>query len=299
MSRRRRRTVGDPGSLELLLDTITNAFGGIVFLAILIVVLLQTTTDNVEAQPEVDQRDVTVVSLRLQDLEAEIERLELQVKVSDTIAAQLTDPELVAVLKELERQENVRNELRRQQAVISSQLTNLQQNTAEIEREHEELDSRLLRESQTIDRLKMELELERKRRTITSRFPEERSTSKREYNISLRYGRWYVDKLPNGKPNVEDFIIVDGGGRYVTLTPKPYRGKPLTSGKNLSRELLQEVSQRNPNTEYICLAIWDDSYKEFQPLRDYLVSHGFNYRLIPLTDGDEVIYGAVVDAKVQ
>ena len=44
---RRRRSGGDgDDSLELLLDTITNAFGGIVFLAILVIILLQNSSET-------------------------------------------------------------------------------------------------------------------------------------------------------------------------------------------------------------------------------------------------------------
>ncbi|MFM8777733.1 MAG: hypothetical protein ACKOEF_00425, partial [Acidimicrobiaceae bacterium] len=44
MSARRRRT--DDSSLELLLDTITNTFGGILFIAILLSLLLKTGSRN-------------------------------------------------------------------------------------------------------------------------------------------------------------------------------------------------------------------------------------------------------------
>ena len=41
MSRRRRQRTETNSSLDLLLDTICNTFGGIIFLAILVAVLLQ------------------------------------------------------------------------------------------------------------------------------------------------------------------------------------------------------------------------------------------------------------------
>ena len=299
MARRRRLNLADSGSLELLLDTITNAFGGIVFLAILIVVLLQTTTDDIEVQPSYDQLDVVEMTLTLQVLEAERQRLEADQKVSDTVAAKLTDPELALTLQELADQTSVRNKIKQEQSKIVAEIDALKKNSEKIERDLIELDSKLLGESQSVESLKTELESERQQRTIKTRFPEERSASKRSFNVCLRYGRWYVDILPNHQPNLEDFAVLDSGGKYLTVTPKPYRGIPITSGNKLSREVLRALSERDPREEHIAIAIWDDSYQEFQLVREYLVSHKFNYRLLPLTDDDEVTYGDVTEVKVQ
>ena len=66
-----RRCKGHHGSsMDLLLDTITNTFGGVLFLAILVAVLLQITGYNVE-QPEEPQIS-----------EAELRRLETDLSVT-------------------------------------------------------------------------------------------------------------------------------------------------------------------------------------------------------------------------
>jgi len=297
--RRRKRHSVDQGSLELLLDTITNTFGGIVFLAILIVILLQTTPDKIEAQPTQNSPKHAIDFRKLESLKAQIEELELQLRFLDIFAAELSEPDLEATLAELENRTEVHEKLTEEKAVILEQLEKSKDNMESIAQQQQTLDSELASNMQEIEKLQAQLESERKQRTIKVKFSEERSTSKREYNVTLRYGRWYVDILPSGKPNLEDFVMLDTGGEYLTLTPKPNRGKPLTSGNTLSPEVLQELNNRDPKTEYICIGIWDDSFEEFQLLRDYLVNQGFNYRLLPLTDGDTVFYGTVPDAKVQ
>jgi len=60
---RRRRTTEASSSLDLLLDTMTNAFGGVLFLAILLSIQL---------------KDRSVISADLPDFESKITRLELQ-----------------------------------------------------------------------------------------------------------------------------------------------------------------------------------------------------------------------------
>ena len=44
----RRKQQNDNGSLELLLDTICNTFGGILFISLLVVILLNTTSEKIE-----------------------------------------------------------------------------------------------------------------------------------------------------------------------------------------------------------------------------------------------------------
>ena len=46
-----RRAEDDGGSLELLLDTICNTFGGIVFISILVVMLLNFTQEETLPRP--------------------------------------------------------------------------------------------------------------------------------------------------------------------------------------------------------------------------------------------------------
>ena len=299
MGRRRKSNFSDSGSLELLLDTITNAFGGIVFLAILIVVLLETTTDDVGAESGYDQLDVVERRLKIQDLEAEKDRLEVERKFSDKVVAELADPELVATIAELAELKGKRDKKEQQKSTVVDKINALQKNTKSIQQELSQLDADLLNASRAVGELGNNLKSERQRRTVNARFPEERSTSKNAFNLTLRYGRWYVDLLPSSRPNLEDFAVLDEGGEYLTVTPKPYRGKPIVEGDRLSNSFLQYLKQRNPQQDYISVSIWDDSFGEFQLLRDYLVSQGLEYRLIVLTDGDFVVYGAGVDALVQ
>jgi hypothetical protein len=78
MSRRRR---AEDSSLELLLDTITNTFGGILFIAILVALLLQTTGREEQAAgaatpPPMSAAEVAALEVRLEDLRDRVMRLQ-------------------------------------------------------------------------------------------------------------------------------------------------------------------------------------------------------------------------------
>ena len=63
-----------PDSLELLLDTMCNTFGGIVFIAISLIIISQLVSDNINtATPEdIDQQRIEQIKKRVELLEAKI-----------------------------------------------------------------------------------------------------------------------------------------------------------------------------------------------------------------------------------
>ncbi len=103
----------------------------------------------------------------------------------------------------------------------------------------------------------------------------------------------------SGEPNLDDFAVLDEDGDYFTVTPKPYRGVPIGKGQSLPAEIVRQLASKPPSTYYVSFSIWDDSFDEFQTVRDALVAGGYEYRLVVVTEGDEVFYGSVVDPKVQ
>ena len=74
MRRSRRRTKINASSLDLFLDTICNAFGGIMFLSILIAVLAQLRDSQQSKEPvdeALSQSEVDDFSHKLEELQSE------------------------------------------------------------------------------------------------------------------------------------------------------------------------------------------------------------------------------------
>src|SRR5688500_11906818 len=96
----RRRRTQPPDSLDLLLDTITNAFGGILFLAILVVLLMQKNRhrfdSSVNEDPGAPERLAqlrTEIAIRRRTLESQSQ---LMSQLSLTTARELLDELKVA-----------------------------------------------------------------------------------------------------------------------------------------------------------------------------------------------------------
>ncbi len=295
----RRRHFHDDSSLELLLDTITNAFGGILFLALLVVVLLQNSSKTPDALPNVSRTTLSELRTTFQNIETKLVPLRLEVEAREAIATNLADPTLEKVLLKLTQMREERTELIAGTSVVLESISRLQGHSDALDEKGAQLSAEIEAVGVAVGVAQKNLEEERARRKVNSPFPEERTSSKSHIPVTVRYGRWYVDRSPTGEANLDDFAVLDTKGKYLTITPKPYRGIPVVERDSLSKQLERHLSTQDPSSHYIEIAIWDDSFTEFQPLRDYLVQRGFEYRLVVVTQGDVVSEGYVPDAKVQ
>jgi len=289
----------DDTSLDLLLDTITNAFGGILFLALLIVLLLQGTKREPEPQPEFAEVSTETLQRELRLAESKLASLHLQQEASELISSHLKDPGLGQSIEDLLELRIVRDKLRHEVSAILERISDQQQVVENLQERGENLTVSIESIEEALEAIEGELEEERKRRSIAAPFPEERRATKRHFSATIRYGRWYTERNPDGKLNSEDFAILDTSGRYITITPKPYRGAAIADGDRLSDELMAVFRSKDPSQHYVEISIWDDSFLEFQVLRDYLVEKEFEYRLIVVTKGDSVAEGFVPNPQVQ
>ncbi|WP_148073679.1 hypothetical protein [Bythopirellula goksoeyrii] len=281
------------------MDTITNAFGGILFLALLVVVLLQNTSKVHEDVPNISQATLSELRSTLQDIEAKVSSLNLEVEAREAIASNLADPTLESTLSKLAALRQSKSELIRDKSSILETISRLQGQLNSLDEKGELLEAEIEELGSALEITQKSLEEERARRKINSPFPEEKASSKAHIPATVRYGRWYLSRDPDGEFNLDDFVVLDNSGKYLTITPKPYRGIPIVQGGKLSKRLLEYLSKQNPASKHIEISIWDDSYLEFQHLRDYLVERGFEYRLIAVSQGDEVVEGYVPNPQVQ
>lgn len=293
-------------SLELLLDTICNSFGGILFLTILMALLLKVSAPKSEL-PLVDQaaqHELLQHETQLKEALATLDSLRDTLQVQGNTYDRLIDPNIAEKYQELREQEKRRDDLKREvfelgrtiaTATVSlDQVTQQQQNTkAEGERLRSEVSSR-----------RQELDDTIRRQTKTIHPSRTRSTSKTEFGLVVRYDRIYVlFNEDRGRLfrtlNHDDFLIVASKDGVDIATPKPYRGIPIEEGPQLRGTLAQLLGGRSPQTHYVVLAVWADSFDSFGPLRDALVAAGYEYRIVPFEPEDMLHFGPVDDPQVQ
>lgn len=292
-----RRRAAKQDSLELLLDTICNTFGGVLFIAILVVMLLQQTGKGVSPPPPVtvSPEKLHDLSQQITELTAELTRLkanrESQVSIVDSFSTEevreLIQRRRELAVKETELQVKA-NELLAQNAKLAAHV---EADRAENSKVKQDLDDALREKQQT----QTVLENDRKSRTAEARLPIMRPPGARqEIGLVLRYGRLYVwhryDQFHNRQGlNTDDFVIVGEEEGGMLTAPKPTGGIPLDDSVSSKEAIRRLLRQFDPRTCYLVPIVRPDSFAEFARFRDVALELGFNYRLMPVETNSPVV----------
>lgn len=300
------RNEPDSTSLDLLLDTITNTFGGVLFVTILVVLQLRTSS-VIDASLAANKSVVSSSDI----LKEELSKKKDEVRVLKQAAA--AQRRSLGHLSQGDAQESYHEVIaartRLQELAIERARTLLaiEKETSEEERLKSGLDEQTVKleiERQRQHELEREMAREKALRTRTAELPTLRATEKREFPVIVRYGRLYtpyrLDPISLERSrHLDDFFPLGAEGEVNRLTPNPLRGIPLDASE-ISEDMLGRIWDQFPKDSfYVCGAVWDDSFSEFPALKNALVTRGIEYRLIPSVAGDMIQEGSTSGAFVQ
>lgn len=287
---KRRHTPTD--GLDLLLDAVTNTFGGVLFVAVLVTILIRArgpSEQRSRVSPTNDQLE-TLTAIRESELETLKAAWRQQERNIDVLAGELTGAAVADIL-ELQRR---RDELLAENREASQRVLEARKSMAAIVTQSEDaarLANQIERER---DRLR-ELANRTEEASRNAQVPTLRKSTKLEFPLILRYGRVYAPYEPDaltarGGRTLDDFFLLGNDADFVKSTPKPYRGIDLRDPRHVVAiaSLLNRLDRRRV---HVSIAVWDDSFREFGSLRDALVESDFEYRLMPVVSGTAVIEG--------
>ena len=166
--RRRPRIEEEESSLELLLDTMCNTFGGVMFIAISIFVIISGMTQIEQADSEVEEVDTVALQQQISELNLNLKELQMsmQNKTAEIETRKNIDQtdnleklqQLTKLLKELEIQEKALNAARiaTQKALQRTRraLSSAEQQDKKIDRKIEQLEQELSKLYGDITKLK-------------------------------------------------------------------------------------------------------------------------------------------------
>ncbi len=304
----RRRTEDSGGSLELLLDTICNTFGAIIFLALLMSVLLSSTTrtarrETAGTRPAVSAADVTRLRSRLSALEEEADEARQMTEEYRRSVSRGAAVETLTLAEDLDRlrTEADANELHqarllieateaqaaasRARAALHAARAGKDRAAADIDRVAARLEAaQQLRARLQASEMRLKTEATGDTAVATGAAPQERATYKQEFGVLIRYGRLYLTHLHAGgdrQVNREDFIVTPGYAEDHAHA-RPNGGLPLAAPE--ATTALEANLAGYPAADwYPCIIVHPDSFEEFQVAKRWLVSKGYEYRLIPTT----------------
>jgi hypothetical protein len=308
MARRRR---GADGSLELLLDTICNTFGGIVFIAMLVSVLLTQTRRRTEASapvephPALSAADLVRLQAEVLEAEAEFEQIGDVAESFEAIVAQV-DPDHREQVAEMLEAEREATQVASEQARLLADLATAQAARARAaskavaaERDADSRSARAVEATRRLEAAMMTRETLLESADILARSaaesatvrtkgraPRMRDTDKLEFGVMLKYGRMYVMKTIRGGRalvNTADFWVVEERS-HNTARPLPHRGLAIRRDATLPAEVEATLGDINPREWYLALVVHPDSFEAFLELKAVLVGLGYEYRLLPTNE---------------
>jgi len=312
---RKQRRRDDGGSLELLLDTITNTFGGILLIAILLSLLLQTSSrtaiESAASSEPLSALEQAQLEERVTDLQQEAESLRRRVdeapQQGDSEADQALLDRLTAIAAEIEdavteRAAAVRGTLesQRQTATANEQCDSLEQDQELADRKRSEAEqqlaaarqeaARLAEAAVQVDRVPEVTEIEQ-----TVSLPDIRESPKRQVALYIRFDKIFMMHVwRNGRrlgPNTHQFVVTgapSGSGVQQVARPKPNAGIPVTQA-TVNAELAKLLRPFPRNDFAVSLVVFEDSFDVFQLIKAALVRSGYEYMPFPLSPGEAVV----------
>jgi len=294
-----RRKLVIPDCLEMLLDTICNTFGAVIFISMLLSMFVgektagnsaRNVTQEVEEIIALQQHDIAVARLRQASLKSQMEQQE-------AILSTLSHPESQRLASEIDQ-------LSRLSASMLDQKTKQVETLTETEAESLSMEAEILtrrQERQQLQKetaaLRSEFEDAIRKAGRTARVSRVRSTDKFGFAYMLHDRRLYQVITPSGSINDDHCREIDRDGLTCVL-PKPDGGIVLPAEKSVLGRVFDGIQ---PDRQFVRLFVSPNSFAEFTTIKDSLIDMGLEYEVIVFEDNKAELFmsSEKIDSFVQ
>lgn len=302
MSKRRRRP--QTSSLDLFLDTICNAFGGIMFISILISILIQMRGGSNDAPIKTDG----ITESEALDKQAKVAELQQRIRIlSETVSDRERlmfnedSAESTELLAQKEQLTEVLSKAQQSQQLMLDLTSSKEIEIQQVQMELQELTLRLNDARLAVSERSNELEEALTAAETTMQVPKVSSTLKGNLMFAMRYGKVFlitdIDRTGDHGINTQHAIAVNlVVGVQVQL--KQNAGWDLNSDRD--RAELEGVLQSHSNARtFISVVVFADSHAFFPEFKNKLVDMQYDYDLLPLDNPDTLMIVKGDKATVQ
>ena len=292
-----RRAAPSGDSLDLLLDTICNTFGGILFIAMLVVILTnQMSRESAPTEPTAqNSRALRTMRGQLSESDAMLTKLRQAMRQKEDLERQFADPESRKLLRTLHELDDETTSMIMDRNGKLANVADSQADLIESARELERLTQMLAEAQLGLEQEKQVLQNETALRSRTSQTPKQRATQKTPVAYFLKAGRLcaVAKKDENGAavPNDDEvrFVADPAGGKYVE--PIENAGLPIAVDGSNSEQIAEKLSSFEKEKNYLSILVYKDSFANFESLKNEMIRSGFEYQLVPFPDGEKAYIG--------
>jgi hypothetical protein len=283
-----RRQLEKTDSLEMLLDTMCNAFGGIILIAILIAILAKPPT------PEGGDPEVEIVKVQIEALTPEDEDLQDE-KMDKTKLAVAIDPAVTNLVQQ-------RLDLTIKITASTNTLANLAQTPEEKKKIEQKINDQqranidtateLAQNERVRQQIQDQMQQAFKGKPVTVRAPQVRGTKKGPTFLIIQHGKfWAADIFIGGKRKDNEFsckIERDSSGRALKQVPVLSRGVRIIKNEAqlAGTPIGQYIKQFPPQTHFCICVVHKNSFSEFRILKELLIKRGIDYTWMPSTENN-------------
>ena len=278
----RKTELDTEGSQVMLLDTVCNMFGGMVLIAILFVLVSQVSgtrgdkkavTSPVSADVARQQR--TVVDGLKKDIG------EWEARVGTNVPPQTADTPL-------------RSQLDRTKADIDDFTIRIAKARNILGEQDAEL--AVLQKEINALREKAAAEILATRDLMSPRA--QSAGNKRGVCVAFKGKRLYaIQDVTQNNPasrkldESEADVVTDAATHLTAITLHENGGQPVVNGCEHTGILAQALKNVDPETEIFIIAVYPDSFSEFNYVKSLMISKGFRYFWMPARAGQPIIAG--------
>ena len=278
-----RRQLEKTDSLEMLLDTMCNAFGGLILIAILIAILAKPPTPE-GGDPEVEIVKVQIEALTPEDEDLQDEKMD-KTKLVDAIDPAVTN--LVQQHLDLNIKITASANSLANLAKTPEEKKKIEQEIAQQQEVNNETTTRLDLQQQELVQVQAQVQRAFKGKPVTVRAPQVRGTKKAPTFLIIQHGKfWAADLFINGKRvdnEISCRIERDASGKPQRQVPILDRGVRIVKDEaQLDRTQIGQYIKAFPSRSHFCIClVHKNSFSEFRILKELLIKKGIEYTWMP------------------
>ena len=291
----RRQLISPDDSLELLLDTICNTFGAVIFISMLASILVQNSTP-----PGASAQETAAAIEQTSQRQRELSELQRRQQLLDT---QLTQQE--ELIRRFSSTESISLAIQihddtKSQVQMESQKSDAAEAVVEAEREQLQVQQALQAQLQklkeiTAEQADAESKLRNMQATVghTAEIRRVHETTKFGYTFALDNGRLYAIHTSDGSASNNEFsltlnrddcdVLESGGGTVIRpIANKGILLRDSATAEQDAKDALKPVSKNF----VVRLFVARDSFGDFLPVKEALHSLDQEYIIEPMIGND-------------
>ena len=274
----KRRTNVDVSSLDMLLDTVCNTFGGICFIALL-VSIISANLPMAEGEQSDAQIKVIEQDMRLENLTRERDTLLAALKIQEsTLTHKATNQAASVISEKLSNLVNDKDEAAALETSLQRKLAELLSDNARLAAETQQAGRELERLKTLNEELKLREDKARRDTEQVVRLPMEHSTSRAPFHVFIVKNRIYplYDMKDGRSENANHCTFQELGSGKMAISICPGAGMPIPADPRNMKYLSQLIPLMR-NSLFLNAFVDGDSFASFCKIRNIMVAAGIPY----------------------